>query len=321
VIPLFLTQGFLENNTKPDGAWDFYNGLGGPRQAWFGMWDHIRGNDVTEGDNAAPHPWFDEVMRFYDQYLNGGPPTGDPAVSVQTSDGTWRAEPQWPPADAVGHTSSLRAGSYTDLALNAGSGDAGSGLTGLTVGQGIWTISPPLPYPAHLAGVPSVSLRVNSLLPRANLSVDLYDIDPHNSATLLSRTAYLLPAGLSSIAPEMYGNDWLLATGHRIGVMVSTANAEWWVPIPSLSPVSVLSGRITLPFLSHLRTAQIPGKVPTRLATFKRVAPFTVDAATISESTSPSFVLPPPQASQPAGVRRDRRARRRSARSRPASRR
>jgi hypothetical protein len=29
--PLLLTQGFLEDNTKPDGTWDLYNGLAGPR--------------------------------------------------------------------------------------------------------------------------------------------------------------------------------------------------------------------------------------------------------------------------------------------------
>src|SRR4051812_42836957 len=44
--PLFLTQGFLENNTKPDGAYDFFNAVRGPKRAWFGMWDHVRGNDT-----------------------------------------------------------------------------------------------------------------------------------------------------------------------------------------------------------------------------------------------------------------------------------
>ena len=28
--PLFLTQGFLENNTKPDGTWDFFNAVDAP---------------------------------------------------------------------------------------------------------------------------------------------------------------------------------------------------------------------------------------------------------------------------------------------------
>jgi uncharacterized protein len=70
-IPLFMTQGFIENNTKPDGAYDFFNGVAGPKRAWFGMWDHVRGNDVDADGRLAMgrHGWFDEVMRFYDQHL------------------------------------------------------------------------------------------------------------------------------------------------------------------------------------------------------------------------------------------------------------
>ena len=50
---LFMTQGFIENNTKPDGAYDFFNGVAGPKRAWFGMWDHVRGNDVDESGRLA----------------------------------------------------------------------------------------------------------------------------------------------------------------------------------------------------------------------------------------------------------------------------
>jgi predicted acyl esterase len=298
-IPLFLTQGFLENNTKPDGAWDFFNGLGGPKQAWFGMWDHIRGNDVSEGDNKAPQPWFDQVMRFYDQYVRGIPPTvQDPPVSVETSDGSWRSEPRWPPADARPYTSHLRSGAYMDTALNAGSSEGALPLIN-TTGKGVWTISPPLANDAHLAGVPAVTLNVSSLLPNANLSVDLYDIDAKNSALLLSRNAYLLPSGNSQISPEMYGNDWLIPAGHRLGVLVTTANAEWWTPLPSLSNVTVNSGSITLPFLTYTRPDHIPGKRPARLDAWLSAAPFTVDGATIAKSTSPGFALPPPQTPHP----------------------
>jgi predicted acyl esterase len=298
-IPLFLTQGFLENNTKPDGTWDYFNGLAGPKRGWFGMWDHIRGNDVSEGDNAAPQPWFGEVMRFYDQYLRGiKPKIKDPAISVETSDGSWRAEQQWPPADAVGYSSRLNLGSYTDRASNSGSSSAVLAPTD-TVGQGIWTISPPLRSDAHLAGVPAVSLTVSSSLPNANLSLDLYDIDSKNSALLLSRTAYLLPQGASLISPEMYGDDWLIPAGHRLGVLVTTANHEWWLgAIPTNSTVTVKDGSITLPFLKYTRPGTIPGKRPARLDAWLSSAPFTVPAATVSSSTSPGFALPPPQSTR-----------------------
>ena len=297
-IPLFMTQGFLENNTKPDGAWDFFNGLAGPKQAWFGMWDHIRGNDVSEGDNAAPHPWFDQVMRFYDQYVRGIKPTvADPKISVETSDGSWRAEQKFPPADALGYTSQLKPGTYVDTAMNSGSAEGANPTD--TQGQGDWTISPPLAHDAHLSGVPSVNLDLTSPMANANLSVDVYDIGPSNSALLLSRTAYLLPAGESKISPEMYGNDWLIPAGHRLGVLVTTANDEWWTPTPTFATVTVNSGSVTLPFLKFARTATIPGKRPARLDAWLQAAPFTVPAETVASATSPTFALPPPEQPQP----------------------
>ncbi len=96
----------------------------------------------------------------------------------------------------------------------------------------------------------------------------------------------------------MYGNDWLIPAGHRLGVLVTTANAEWWTPTPSMSTVTLVRGTITLPFLQHLRTADLTGyKRPARLDQWLQDAPFTIDQSTIDSSTSPAFELPPPQTS------------------------
>ncbi len=97
--------------------------------------------------------------------------------------------------------------------------------------------------------MPKVDLEVASTLKNANLSVDVYDIDAKNNALLLSRTAQLLGKGEQHVTPQMYGNDWKLPAGHRLGVLVTTANDEWWTPTPSLSTVTLLRGSITLPFL------------------------------------------------------------------------
>ena len=92
----------------------------------------------------------------------------------------------------------------------------------------------------------------------------------------------------------MYGNDWLLPAGHRLGVLVTTANAEWWTPTPSFSTVTVANGTITLPFLRHLRRANLTGyKRPARLSQWLQDAPFAVAQSTITSSTSPGFQLPP----------------------------
>src|SRR4051794_4221634 len=185
--PLFLTQGFLEDNTKPDGAMEVFNEMAGPKRAWFGMWDHVRGNDVVGKNLAMGRPgWFDEVMRFYDRYVKGlpskdAPTEKDPVVAVETSDGSWREETSWPPADSTMYTSSLKGGTFAD--------DGGNDGTGSGAGHGIWTFSPPLPATAHLAGEPRLSLDATGPTGRENLVADVYDVDAAGKAILISRMA------------------------------------------------------------------------------------------------------------------------------------
>jgi putative CocE/NonD family hydrolase len=307
-IPYFLTQGFLENNTKPEPlAWELFNSLKGPKKAWFGMWDHIRGNDVAEGDNAHPHPWFDAVMNFYNHYVKGQPlsvaPTDkDPAVAVETSDGSWRAEQQWPALDSTGYSTALRPGTYTDGFNSADSEDASPNDT---TGAGVWTISPALPYPAHFSGVPTATLDVTSTIPGSDLSVDVYDISPKGNALLLSRYANLLPQGESEFSMKLYGNDWLIPAGDRVGVLVTSANDGWWTPTPTQTPVNVTSGTITLPFLRYLRPADqnLQGyKVPARLGQWTSGnGSITLAPTTVAANSDPKFALPPQENAAPAG--------------------
>ena len=99
----------------------------------------MRGNETDESGRLkmGRAGWFDEVMRFYDRFLKGTTPTvDDPPIAVQTNDGKWRAEQQWPPADAQRYTTPLRSGSYTD--------DGTANATGDGAETGVWTISKPL---------------------------------------------------------------------------------------------------------------------------------------------------------------------------------
>jgi uncharacterized protein len=285
-VPLFMTQGFIENNTKPDGAFEFFNGVAGPKRAWFGMWDHVRGNDIDENGRLAMgrHGWFDEVMRFYDQHLRGeAPSVVDPPVAVETSDGSWRSESQWPPADASSVTTALEPGSYTDDAQNNGTGDG--------AGTGIWTFSPPLAHDAHLAGIPKVTVDAAISLPDANLVADVYDVDAGGRATLISRGTYLLP-GTGTVSFDLYGDDWKLPAGHRVGVLVTSSNSEWWLHRPTLQPVTVRAASIALPWRSCDDGAAIEGGPSIKLDSYKASAPFTVAAATMAGATDPAFALP-----------------------------
>ncbi|HYH59924.1 MAG TPA: CocE/NonD family hydrolase [Thermoleophilaceae bacterium] len=305
--PLFLTQGFLENNTKPDGTWDFFNAVKAPKRAWFGMWDHVRGTDQNEeGRLLMGRKGFNgEVLRFYDRWLKGiKPKVKDPTLVIQTNDGTWRGEEKWPPADAKALKVPLTDGEYVDDVGNKGTSDgiAASSATGV----GVWTISKPLPHGVHIAGVPRLKLDVTTSVPNANLAGAVYDIDRDGKATLIHRQARMIPeSGTYTI--DLYGNDWKLPRGHRIGVLVSTAHAEWWLAaVPTMQTVSVTNGTLALPFLTYARDALIDGKRSVRLENYLANAPFQMSDETIEAGTAASFPLPPklmPQATDPLTAR------------------
>jgi uncharacterized protein len=287
--PLFLTQGLLENNTKPDGAADAFNAVAGPKRAWLGMWDHVRGNQTDDQGRLSMgrKGWFDETMRFYDRYLKGQkPPVKDPKIAVETNDGKWRAESAWPPHDAFFLTAQLKTGAYADDGTNNGSGDGGTP----PYGEGIWTFSPTFGHEARISGTPRVTVNTDAQ-PGGNLYVDLYDVAPDNKATLFSRGAYLLQ-GPGAVSFDLYDQDWVFPADHRLGVLVTGGQADWWSQPPTGQSINVRSASLTLPFLGCRRTATIEGGPSIRLDDYKKNAPIDVDAQTIQESTVTGFPLP-----------------------------
>ena len=251
--PLLLTQGFLENNTKPDGAFDYWNSLDlAESHAWFVQMDHCRawetqtacGGGSNTGPLAAGRAGFiDQAMRFLDEHLKGiEPAVEDPAVAVQDNRGMFRAESQWPPVDMSTYWSDLRSGTYTD--------DAGINLQGV---DRVWSFSAPLEHDVWLSGEPIVKVRVNAPAPRANVVADVYDVGPGGDAVLINRGTYLLRAQGDQFATfDLYGQDWRIPAGHRIGVVVGGSDASssgFWVHVPTEQTIDLVSARIGLPFL------------------------------------------------------------------------
>jgi predicted acyl esterase len=287
-VPLFLTQGLTENNTVADGTAQYLANHGGFERAWLGPWEHVRGNETDASGRLkmGRAGFFDEVMRFYDQFLKGIAPTvQDPPIAVQTNDGKWRAEASWPPSDATGYTSPLRAGSYTD----GGSGDA----TQTSDTDGVWTISPRLPYDAHLSGSGRAVVDVATTRPNANLVVDVYDLDEYGIGPLITRQGFLARSSGEKTL-DLWSADWKLAAGHRIAVRVTDANEDWWIHTPLFDTVKVVGGSLTLPFLARTRTATIQGDPGTQLAGYLNQT-ITVPPETMRDSVSSAFVLPPAQ--------------------------
>ena len=280
-VPLFLTQGLTENNTVADGTAQYLRNHTGYERAWLGPWEHVRGNETDETGRLkmGRAGFFDEVMRFYDRFLKGETPTiEDPPVAVQTNDGVWRAEAQWPAADATDFTTALRTGSYTD-----------DGTASATSNTGVWTVSPPLTHAVHLSGGGRAVIDVSTLLPRANLVVDVYDLDAGGSGPLITRQGHLIRSS-GPITLDLWSADWKLAARHRIGVRVTDANTDWWVHAPTKQTVTVHGGSITLPFLTQPRTETIAGDPGVQLEPYlsRRV---TVPAATL-QSAETEFATP-----------------------------
>ena len=299
--PFFLTQGLLENNTKPDGSKDYFNALDGPKRWWLGMWDHVRGTDKnSQGKHVMGRTSFvEEAMRFYDRYVAGkpdseAPVSKDPPVVLQTNDAKWRSEQAWPPKDAVALNAPLRTGTFSDDAINNGSNEGASCTPGPCGFGGIWTFSPPIVNPAELAGTPRVTVDVDTVAPNANLVVNLYDVDAKNNALVISRQAYLL-SGSGKVSFDLYDQDWKLPAGHRLGVHVSSSNTEWWTHTPTGQQVTVKSAQISLPFLSCRRTSSLPGETAVRLTNYLKDVGFPLDADTVTENTVANFPLPEAQ--------------------------
>jgi predicted acyl esterase len=227
-------------------------------------------------------------MRFFDRHVKGTETQDDPANVVQTSDGTWRAESTWPPSDSTPVNTTLNPGTYADDGQNEGTGSG-------TTGQGIWTISPRLTRDAHFAGTPRITVDVQQAPENANLVVDVYDIDSGRNATLISRGATLL-SGNELKTIDLYGDDWKLPAGHRVGVLITGANAEWWAHVPTLQDVTIRDARITLPYLGCTRTANLEGDPSVKLEDYKASAPFNVPASTVEQAERSDFTVPPTEA-------------------------
>ena len=288
-VPLFMTQGFIEDNTKPDGAYDFFNEVAGPKRAWLGMWDHVRGNDVDANGRLAMgrHGWFDEVMRFYDQYLKGIAPA-DPGSAG-------RGRVQRRHVDERGVVAAGRRVVADDVPavrlVHRRRPEQRHGRGRLAQRPGhleVLAAARARRAPRRRAARDG---RRGVHAPDANLVADVYDVDSAGSATLISRGTYLL-ARSGQVSFDLYGDDWKLPAGHRVGVLLTSSNAEWWLHRPTLQPVAVSSASIALPWRSCTGGAAIEGGPSIKLDSYKADAPFTVAAGTIAAATDPSFALP-----------------------------
>ncbi|MET9552287.1 CocE/NonD family hydrolase [Streptomyces sp. NPDC006645] len=279
--PLFVTQGFIENNTKPEEMQEYLRNHQGPERGWLGQWDHVRGGDHTSDGRLAMgrEGWYEETLSFYDQYLKGVKPKVDyPAYSVQDSTGTWRAQKTWPVVERS-VTLPLGDGSYVDD--GGASARVGLAPSGEATGQprkqpsGEWDMenapaldpaapkglaegqakrqkageitssffvwSKPVERAVRVTGTPQVSLTAKGA---GNVMVKLYDVAPDGTAVMFDEQVSLLDSGKLTV--DLKATDWTLTSGHVLAVEIGSIQTGSWRDTPSGETIKVKNARIEL---------------------------------------------------------------------------
>lgn len=262
--PLFVTQGFIENNTKPEDMEEYLDNHRGVERGWLGQWEHVRGNETNEQGQLLQGRagFFDEVMRFYDFYLKGKIPTvRDPRFAIEDNTGAWRAQPTWPLSSAAttaslpdgqyvddGGASTLAAGAgqqwdmehYADPAPSAAQSRAGTPLAGDTHSYFSW--SEAAASRVRITATPAVTLTASA---PGNVMVRLWDVAPGGSAVMFDENVALIEQA-GRVAFDLKSTDWILETGHQLGVQVGTIGSGSWLDTPSGNTIEVSGARLDL---------------------------------------------------------------------------
>jgi predicted acyl esterase len=245
-VPVMWSHGFNDVNTKPTNIFDVYSKLRGPKRAWFGQWDHVRGN---EDKKVGREGFMDEAMAWMDHYLRGKPLPAMPKTEVQDGDGTWRTEASYPPVDGVLRALPVKAGSYVDH----------QGNSSTTPTDGTWSVSQPAPHDVRIAGLPKLTAAVAPSSPLGgNLIALLYDVAPDGASRLVTRGAYKVSSG-EPFTFDLWPTDWLLPRGHRLALELSGDDPVVYQPTYTGSTMTVKGGRLRLPMLTYVRTSNLVG--------------------------------------------------------------
>ncbi|GIF04207.1 CocE/NonD family hydrolase [Actinoplanes siamensis] len=263
--PLFVTQGFIENNTKPEDMEEYLGNHHGVERGWLGQWEHVRGNETNGAGQLLQGRagFFDEVMRFYDRYLKGDrPEVRDPAFAVEDNTGAWRAQPTWPTPSSY-TTASLPDGRYVDdgvastLAAPVASGDRQQDMEhytdpapavrkGLAAAAGdvhsYFSWSTPATSRVRITATPRITLTAGA---SGNVMVRLWDVAPDGTAVMFDENVALIERA-GRVAFDLKSTDWTFEVGHQLGVQIGTIGSGSWLDTPSGNTIAVSRARLGL---------------------------------------------------------------------------
>ncbi|MBI4392902.1 MAG: CocE/NonD family hydrolase [Euryarchaeota archaeon] len=250
-VPTFQIQGFLDANVRADNAFPWVGDLAGPKTVWLGQWFHSSANMSNSGRDDM----YLRVHQFWDRYLydvENGYESDNLGFFVQDSDGRWRREAIWPPADAADlefHLSKgvLGASSWGEAETIIDDGARNYASANLAQPNVLVYRGDPLQQAAHLAGLPRLSVVAQTSRVAANLVAGLVDCGPDatdvtkEKCVLVSRGAVnfrhrdgienpkvVSPDSAYRLDFHFIPRDYVFAAGHEIVLIVSGSDTSWF---------------------------------------------------------------------------------------------
>ncbi|MFB8386700.1 CocE/NonD family hydrolase [Microbacterium sp. NPDC055910] len=278
-VPLFVTQGMTEANTKPEDFNEYLTNHEGVQRGWLGPWDHVRGGDRNSAGvlEMGREGWYDEVMRFYDEHLRGiEPEIVDPAFMIQDNFGTWRTQDTWPIVDRT-TVIDLEPGSYVDddgrtpAAPGAATFDMENAPSLLPKGDlvkaesstfqarnrsavpprttedadGYYSWSRPLNDDTRISGTPTISFDATG---SGNVLARLWDVAPDGTAVMFTEQMSRVSDG--TVTFDFKDADWTLLEGHQLAVGIGTNYTRSWPRSGSGETITVSDPTLSLPLMS-----------------------------------------------------------------------
>lgn len=245
---VYLIHGLQDWNVDPHVALPRFSQLAGAgleTKALLGQWAHNYPDRASEheklgagrGKEAFPTmtrmDWAQDLLEWFNYYLQGTGPKPLLHVEVQDNMGDWRVEDSWPPTDA----------NWSEMKLTGAGGPVGPQLSYVT-------ILPPISMTedSRIAGLPQLHLKVTPLGPGGQVFAIISDAETKvrlGHAIMDLRFA----AGGDSMQPVVPGMqitakmefeplDVVLPAGH--GILIELSNTgEDYLPSATSAPVQI----------------------------------------------------------------------------------
>ncbi len=251
---VLMVHGLNDWNVKTKQAAQWYTALR-KHDVEHKIWWHRSGHRDPIG--LRRQEWLRTLNRWFTHYLFGvdNGVEQEPRATIQREDGSWTQEPEWPAPGA--HEVALRPTPGGDrrggLALIPGRAgdvvemlrdDAGKLASDLAAAPSsahrLAYFTDPARQPVRISGTVRAELALTFGRPAANVTAMLVDMAPDGSVTpvtrgwaapqnrhSISRTSPVKPGKEYRIEVAMMPNDYVLAEGHRLGLVVLSSDHNY----------------------------------------------------------------------------------------------